>query len=153
MKPFLSFDGEGRNGQYVLLQNSDGDVLRGSPITIHEALPFLFRPDRICVWYGAGYDWNMLFRDEPKPTQRALFKEKEHSADIDGYHIELLPKKIMRIGPMKDFSHSSKHYDTIGFFQCAFLKALSDWKIPIPEIVERGKTLRDEFPADFDIEK
>ncbi len=143
--------GEGRAGKYVLLQNSDGEILRGSPISIRQALPFLFRPERTCVWYGAGYDWNMLFANEPKQTLEALFKDKEHICVIDQYEIELFPKKILRIRDTVGHQ-SAVHYDTIGFFQCALLKALKDWGIPIPEIVTRGKELRDEFPADFDIE-
>src|SRR5205823_6097468 len=81
----------------------------------------------------------------------ALFKDSEHTCEIDGYELTLFPKKILRIRDVTGHE-SCTHYDTVGFFQCAFLKALKDWKIPIPEIVERGKTLRDEFPKDFDIE-
>src|SRR5690242_9650239 len=97
VKSFLSYDGEAVNGQYVLLQNSDEQILRGSPITIREAIPFLFRQDRTCVWYGASFDWNMLFRDSPKEVQVSLFKNKDHTVVIDGYKIDLLPKKIFRI--------------------------------------------------------
>src|SRR2546430_14606807 len=97
MKPWLCFDGEGVNGSYVLLQDSDGNTLRGNPITIHEALPFLFRPERTCCWFGSGYDWSMLFQNESKSVQIALFKNPEHQVEIDDYHLTLFPKKILRI--------------------------------------------------------
>src|SRR5437773_2519022 len=113
MKPFLSFDGEGRNGNYVLLQNSDDEILRGNPITIHEALPFLFRPNRTCVWYAGSYDWNMLFANESKELKEALFKSSEHTAEVDGYVLKLFPKKILHI---RSAGHENAvHYDTIGF--------------------------------------
>lgn len=144
-------DGEGRAGKYVLLQDSDGNILHGDPITIRKALHFLFRPDRTCVWYGAGYDWNMLFANESKDLLNAIFKDKEHIGMIDQYEIQLFPKKILRIRDTVTHE-TSVHYDTIGFFQCALIKALKDWNIPVPDIVTQGKRLRDEFPADFNVE-
>ncbi len=153
-KPWRALDGEGRNGNYVLLQDSDGNQIKGVSLTIRQVLEFLFTPDRTCVWYAGGYDWNMLFRDSPKEEQILLFKDKEHKIMIDDYEIELFPKKILRI---KDtVSHeTSVHYDVLGFFQCSFVKALEQWKLPIPDIITRGKLERDNFGSwtDSEVEK
>lgn len=143
---FVAFDGEGvgdSNHNYVLLANSLGEDIRGSRITWDDALPFLADPKlqkTKNVWFAFSYDINMLGKYEPEEFQRALYIDGE--AERDGYTIRYLPRKILKISKGK---LRVTHYDTWGFFQSSFLKALEKWKLSSPPIIAEGKKRRERF--------
>src|SRR5690348_9720277 len=174
-KKWLAWDGEGvgsgKDTKYNLLQNSDGDTWSGNPLSIHDVIEDLVRPERINVWYSATYDWNMLFQNESKRTLNELFGstcrncgmnlgDKEsipkcagskdgkgrhvlHQTVVDDFLVELFPKKILRVTS----THHERgiHYDAYSFFARSFIKTLNMCKIPVPDIITEGKAARDNF--------
>ncbi len=72
---------------------------------------------------------------------KALFQEGE--GELENYSVRYIPKKILRIKPKG--ARAVSHYDTYGFFQSSFLKAIAAWKIDTPEIITRMKYERDNF--------
>src|SRR2546422_9216451 len=100
-KNVVAWDGEGDSSGYKLLQNSDGLKREGEPLTIRDVLPDLCRQQtngkrNLNVWFSSRYDWESLFRFEPKPLLTDLFK-KERKVVVDGYLISIVPRKWLKI--------------------------------------------------------
>src|SRR2546422_5165511 len=100
-KNVCAWDGEGDSSGYKLLQNSDGLKREGEPLTIRDVLPDLCRQQtngkrNLNVWFSSRYDWESLFRFEPKPLLTDLFK-KERKVVVDGYLISIVPRKWLKI--------------------------------------------------------
>lgn len=164
-KRIVAFDGEGDESGYRLLQNSDGLTLEGNPLTIRDVLPNLCLKQtdgkrNVNVWYSARYDFEMLFRNEPKTLLIDLFK-KENEVWIGEYLVSVVPRKWLKI----KYGHSMfYHWDVYGWFQQSFLKTIEEWGIHAFKcnhktgicdncIICKGKELRDRFPEDFSIKE
>src|SRR5438445_8230203 len=172
---FLSFDGEGvgtgNDSRYVLLQDSSGRTLRGDGVGIRDALPFLCVRElggkkAISVWYSAGYDWSMLFRDEDPETvleplfQKQRFSQKQEWVTIGDYDVKIVPRKKMSI---RHDGQVFTHYDTWSYFAASLPDALAAWGLhPINSdktavddgcVICRGKKARADFPPDFPMEE
>lgn len=157
MIQFVAFDGEGLSGkthEYVLLADSLGASIKAGSsgfISWEEALPFLTRPqltETTNVWFAMNYDINMLGKHEPEGFKRALYEVGE--ADYmtnDGvkYHLKYIPRKVLRIRRGDSKHRSWVHYDSWGFYQASFEKALADWKLAEDPIIAEGKQRREAF--------
>jgi len=143
VKIFVGWDtegrGEGLDHELFVLQNSLGQTWRGNPLKFDSVLAALSKPNVVNVWFSAGYDWNMLAKHLTKEQKKTLFLSSEHKLQIGGYEIFMFPKKILRVKSLTNHEEYGNHYDTFGFFQTSFEKTLTQWKIPIPEIITRGK--------------
>jgi len=151
-KIFVGIDGESRNGEYFLFQDSTGLRIDKHPVTIHDILPSICRRRiegkiPINVMYGSFFDWNELFAYEPKEIQRAIFKRGQ-SVDIDGYNVKIIPRKFTSIRPPGcPYWHPYYFWDVGGFFQGRFDNILQDWNKkgmigPIDPVIVEGKKLR-----------
>jgi len=153
LKRFVAWDCEGKNNDLWLIQNSEGVELQSDKMAnkckkcpalcIHDCLPYLFTSqgfDVVNIWFRARYDWDSMFK---WCTREERLDYAHGSVEIDGYTIRVIPNKIMQI--WKGNKTRSYHADTHAFFQCSFIAALKEWKIEIPEIIERGKKERDSF--------
>lgn len=135
-RPFIGWDSEGitdlSDGSHrtVLFANSLGHriVIRpGERLSTSEAFGFilaerLLNPSAIHVWYGGGYDTNMLLGDLPHTSIEAL--ARKGSVWWDGWHIEYRKGKLLRLTRRKQ---SVTVYDVISFFQCSFIKACDSY--------------------------
>ncbi len=145
---FLAFDGESSAENYWLLACSNGDTLIRKPmIEVEEAINFLgqskFR-DTVNVFFAMGYDINKIFQYAPKDVQKELFRDGE--TEFCGFNIRYIPRKIFRLQRLENNNnHSVVFYDTWGFFQSSFVKALETWKIEVPENVKKLKQERNDF--------
>lgn len=156
-RDFVAWDGEGWNGRYMLLANSEGQYIyneRG--LTTLECLEFLVsfgsRKNSVKnhVAYGFGYDVNMILADLPLLGSFGTL-EQLHDwtyTKWKGYAIRYIPRKWLSVIRLRDRKRITI-YDVLGFFQKPFVEALEEWKIDVPEIVRIGKAAREEF-ADWD---
>lgn len=158
-RPFVAWDGEGvtrvEGGKqdYVLFANSDGAALRTPTGYLSTAAIFRFifmntRPGTINVIYGAGYDWNMWFRDFPRKTLERLYKTGE--CTWEGYWVKWRPGKSLHLGIMgtKD---TALFYDVVSFFQSSFVVACEKYigeDFPHAELIRKNKRLRGSFTAE-----
>jgi hypothetical protein len=147
-KPFLAFDGEGAdvNGRHELVtlscSTSDPDfansIVDPAGIGTRDALGFLLRMSKraktIPVAFFFNYDVNMILRDVPIENLRELWKEGEtvwRLSDAE-FTIAWIPTKIFEIdawlaSPAGDVHARCKIYDSFGFFQQSFVKAVHAW--------------------------
>lgn len=142
MTEFLAFDGEAIDGKYVLLGSSEGVyTYRTGGLTTTDILEFLTIPSKkVRVFYGMGYDTNMLMYGIPKETRIKFFHGER--VFYSGYSLQLMGKKILKIWYR---GHLFTYYDVRGFWQGSFMTAMESMHLPIPAIIEWGKSQRGLF--------
>lgn len=167
-KPFVGVDGEGGNfdtgHEYMLLRAGNYVVETGEPLSWKDCLPFLadLPKDVIYVSYFFDYDTTMALRGLPPERLARLLDidcrripQKPCSSwpiDFAGYQIDYLPGKELRVrrkGPKQRWTIIN---DVGSFFQCSFVKALTQWfpeeqYAPIIAKIAEGKAERNEFGA------
>ena len=160
-RPFMAWDGEGWDGKYTLLANSDDKTVYdpdglstvacldflleyGQATRVHRPTPYNH------IAFGFGYDVNMILRDVPLMGAHHSLQElhQQNWTLWKGYRIQYLPRKSFTVS--KD-GNSVTIYDTIGFFQSSFVKALTDWGLEPSEQILQGKLGRSEF-ATWDVQ-
>lgn len=160
-RPFVAIDGEGihdeQTQRYVLLAAKGGKINQASfnreGLTTEECLDFLLQLPRgskndgtkpIFVWFAFDYDVNMILADLPLKGDTGSIEQlrKELTTIWNGYKITYIPRKIFKVKRDKSYFHST---DIFSFFQCSFEQALTDWNIPVPEIISAGKAARQDF--------
>lgn len=148
---FVAWDGEGEDGKYTLLANSDGDIIqnREEGIPTHQALQFLINHTsryQINIFYSFGYDIAMILKDIPiiNETGGPSLQELHAKGRLNwrGYRIEYLPKKKFTVNYR---GRSFVSYDVSSFFQTKFTNVCQDWLGTIPDIISEGKDARDNF--------
>lgn len=155
-RTFISLDGEAttKDGKYGLLASSAGDYIanrRG--LTTEECLDFLLALPKhhtkgggkpIYVGFAIDYDVNMILCDLPLFGETASIEElrRDGVTHWRGYTIRYFHRKIFRVSRGKK---TLTWFDTWGYFQSSFEKALIAWKIPVPEIITEGKKARGSF--------
>ena len=156
--PFRAWDGEGENGKYTLLANSDGKYIESRQgLSTERCLNFLVENGadnyHINVWFAFGYDVSMILKDIPlhsvypdEPTLEKLHRLGKLS--WKGFDITYFPGKkfFVRRGKRTFVS-----YDTYSFFQKKFTTTTQEWLGEIAEIIQRGKEERENF-ANWPIE-
>lgn len=150
MRRFIAVDGEGIEDRYVLLACSTGDTAENiDGLSTKESFEFLLQlpkyPKSTYVGFFFTYDINMMLRDIPLPRLKTLWADKW--LYWRGYILEWTPTKsftIRRESPRRSITI----YDVGGFFQCSFVKALTQWQAAPPEVIERIDSMkgqRDDF--------
>src|SRR5271165_7260335 len=150
-RPFVAYDGEGQDpGIYTLLADSTGrHIKRRSGLRTVECLEFLLRGPKGVnnVWFGIGYDVNMLLVDLPlhgaRGSLEALHRDKE--TFWGDYYLRYIPRKQFLIskGKRGTGAHRSfNSYDTLGFFQASFEQTCADWLRDFDPLISQGKAAR-----------
>lgn len=144
-REFLSIDGEGINiagvHTYVLLMCSDGSILCDRDgIDTRSAFDWLINLGirhsasskhlrKVFVGFSISYDVNMILKDVPWDVLAEL--HKDGWVVWNGYHITWKPTKefiVSRWSHTEQGKRESIHiYDSFGFFQSSFIKAIEDW--------------------------
>lgn len=156
-KTIIAVDGEGvtreRTHYYTLLAASNGEYIeRADEITTVEALDFLtglkkdtHRNYLVCG-FSLNYDINMWLRDLPREAIERLLKEGK--TYWRWYVIHYKPGKTFYVKDRRN-GRAVTVYDVFGFYQCSFVKALKDWKVGTPDVVERIASMK-EKRGEFD---
>jgi hypothetical protein len=174
LRPFMAVDGEGggtdalgrQNYLLMAAANSEGEYLldrQGEPLSTRDCLKFLLSlPAKpILVGYGVGYDATQILRGIKAATLRRILNPLQGKngpcytywgeyAIIYQQGQFLRVARIDRSGPKPAIVKGSCRtvYETLGFFQCTFVKAITDWKIGSQaerEMISENKMLRHTF--------
>lgn len=143
-KPFIGVDGEGggtneRGQQNYLLLRAGERVLfnNNKPLSSIDCLEFLLSlPARaIYVGFGFGYDATQILRDMPPAYQSKLFDDQPGYTYWHDYAVDYRPGHYFRVARVRADGRgviagtSRTVYETWGFFQSKFTKALDTWGI------------------------
>jgi hypothetical protein len=156
-KPFMAVDGEGggiddlgRQNYFLMIASGQASgeeyVLcrEGKSLSTRDCLEFILSlpAEPILVGYGIGYDATQILRGIKERTLRQILNPRQGKngpcytcwGDYailyqQGQYIRVA--RIGRRGPKPAVIKGSCRtiYETLGFFQCAFVKAIDDWKI------------------------
>jgi hypothetical protein len=155
LRPFKGVDGEaggtdklGRQNYLLMVAaNSEREHLlqrQGEPLSTRDCLEFLLSlPAKpILVGYGIGYDATQILRGIKAATLRRILNPPQGKngpcytywgeyAIIYQQGQYLRVARIDRSGQKPAIVKGSCRtvYETLGFFQCTFVKAITDWKI------------------------
>lgn len=137
-------DGDHR---YVLLANSlRGNVYNPDGLSTRDCLRFLLDTKTwagkksALVGFAFNYDINMMLRDLGKSRLVELWQGGEcHWYD---FHLSWIPSKMFTV---REYGRTMRVYDTFGFFQCSFAKALAGWDVPAPDQLDQMKAARSSF--------
>lgn len=150
---FCAWDGESYNKDgihtYFLLANSHGEsIVNMDGLSTEQCLTFMLESSvkgEVNVGYAFSYDVNMLLRDVPKDRLIRLYKGMRVRLILNGkwFYIRWLSRKELQISNFRrkstrrfspmlnraipDNPRSVVIWDTIGFFQCSFVKALEQY--------------------------
>ncbi len=158
LRPFLAVDGEGGGTDELGRQNyflmcasgqTPGEEYlchrEGKPLSTRDGLEFILSlpAEPILVVFGLGYDANQILRGIKKvQTLRQILNPRQgkngpcytYWGDYaisyqQGQYLRVA--RIDRSGPKRAVVKGSCRtiYETFGFFQCAFVKAIGDWGI------------------------
>ena len=155
-KFFVGCDGEGcgvdslGRQNYMLLRIGKNELFTGKPLTTLECLDFICNAERddLLVGFSFGYDVTMILRDLPPSQQKRLFEPKQFAQGksvfvwYKNFDIDYLPRQYLRVRRVKQtrtpegrevrtaVKNSTRTiYETFGFFQCSFLKAINNFEI------------------------
>jgi hypothetical protein len=176
LKPFLAIDGEGggtdelgRQNYFLMVasgQTAGEEYMlhrQGKPLSTHDCLEFILSlpADRKLVGYGVGYDGTQILRGIKRSTLRQILNPRQgkngpcytywgDKATVHQQGQYLRVARVDRSGPKPAIVKGSCRTvnETLGFFQCSFVKAITDWKIGTDEersVIAENKTRRDEF--------
>jgi hypothetical protein len=181
-RPFMAVDGEGGGTDNLGRQNyflmtasaqtsGDEHILhrQGKPLSTRDGLEFILSlpADPILVGYGVGYDATQILRGIKPQTLRQILNPRHgkngpcytYWGDYaiiyqQGQYIRVA--RIERSGEKPAVIRGSCRtvYETLGFFQCAFVKAIDNWAIGNEQeraIIAANKLQRDEFTQLTDI--
>ncbi len=165
---FVAFDGEGFNRPdgthvYALLQDSAGGRIEDWANGLSSYRCFRFILDapkrfgsRFCgVSYGFDYDVNNFLRDLTLAKLEHL--HEHHEVKTGHFRLEWRPRKWFQVSELDPATNrtikgrSVRIYDTLGFYNVAFIKACEDWvgeDDPDYALVAQGKDLRSKFSVD-----
>jgi DNA polymerase type B, organellar and viral len=176
LKPFLAIDGEGGGTDalgrqnYLLMVasgNTPGEerILHrdGKPLTTRDCLEFILSlpADRKLVAYGVGYDATQMMRGIKQSTLRQILNPRQGKNGPcytywGDYAISYQQGQYFRVAridrsrPIPAIVKGSCRTvnETLGFFQCTFVKAINDWNIGRAEgrsAIAENKMRRHEF--------
>ena len=158
---FIAVDGEGYTVQetgahvYHMMASSLGSsVVDPAGLRTVDCFKFLLdtkqhAKDAVLVGFAINYDVNMMLKDVGRVRLVELWKEGE--TRWRDYKITYLPSKFIAIKCYRT-KRSVKVYDTFGFFQCSFAKALAGWDVPAPEQLDHMKASRSGFTVEQEAE-
>jgi hypothetical protein len=157
LKPFLAIDGEGggtdelgRQNYFLMValgQTSGEEYIlhrEGKPLSTRDCLEFILSlpADRKLVGYGVGYDGTQILRGIKPSTLRQILNPRQGKngpcytywgdyAIVYQQGQYLRVARVDRSGPKPAIVKGSCRTvnETLGFFQCSFVKAITDWNI------------------------
>jgi len=156
-RDFVGFDGEGITGdgrpRYILLADSTGRYVRSREgLSTKSCLDFLLDGQRDVnnIWYGCGYDVNMMLHDLPLEGLFGSYEALHRLGETrwGDYYIRYIPRKQFLVSkgePRTPDYRSFNSYDVQGFFQTNFVAMCKIWLGSIPPIIAEGKACREEF--------
>lgn len=135
---FVAWDGEGVGqplNRYVILSNSERECietfdgcLSKHPSRLFDFILSYARRNVVHLIYGGGYDFNMWILGLPDTNKRELMDKG--FTFWENYRLEYVPRKCFTIVRKVEKKRTKVTiWDTNGFFQSSFLKALKDWKV------------------------
>jgi DNA polymerase type B, organellar and viral len=176
VRPFMAVDGEGggtdalgRQNYFLMVASGqtsgEEHVLhrQGKPLSTRDCLEFILSlpADHRLVGYGIGYDVTQILRGIKPPTLRQILNPRQGKngpcytywgdyaiAYQQGQYFRVA--RIDRSGRKPSIVKGSCRTvnETLGFFQCTFVKAISNWNIGTAEergVIAENKMRRDEF--------
>jgi hypothetical protein len=176
-RPFMAIDGEGGGTDYLGRQNyllmvasgetAGEEFIRhrdGKPLSTRDCLEFIlsFPKEPISVGYGFGYDATQILRGISKAAtlRRILDPPQGRNGPCYTYWGDYAilyqqgqyfrVARIDRGGPKPAIAKGSTRtvYEALGFFQCPFVKALTNWNVGCEaerDLIAKNKELRDQF--------
>ena len=173
-RPFLAIDGEGggtdelgRQNHFLMVASGQTEeyVLhrQGKPLSTRDCLEFILSlpADRKLGAFWFGYDVTQLLRGVKEPTLRQILNPRQGRngpcytywgdyAIIYQQEQYFQVARIDRSGPkLTTVKKSSRTVnEEFGFFQCSFIKAISNWNIGTEEernVIADNKSRRNEF--------
>lgn len=176
VRPFMAIDGEGGGTDdldrqnyllMVALESVSGEerILHhnGEPLSVKDCLEFILSlPTKsILVAFGIGYDAAQILRGIKQATLRQIMNPRQGKngpcytywgdyAIIYQQGQFLRVARVDRGGPKPAILKGSSRtvYETLGFFQCSFVKAIENWCIGTTEeraLIAENKLQRAEF--------
>lgn len=149
--------GRDRHGRqhYMLLRAGPYECFTGRPLNTFDCLDFILSlPDtHILVGFAFGYDVTQILRDLPAERLARIFADKETGpgksryTHWNGYAIEYLPRNYLRVARLhrvtthdpatglptvayvREEGSVRTIWETFGFFQSTFLKAIQSYDI------------------------
>lgn len=154
---FIGVDGEGitiddtGEHRYVMIASSLGNsVVNPNGVSTQDCFRFLFETKSAggdgsaLVGFAFNYDINMILRDVAKPHLAQLWLE---GVTIwRRFRLQWLPSKWFTVTDLS-IGRSVTVFDTFGFYQCSFAKALAGWRVPAPPMLDHMKASRSQFTA------
>lgn len=168
-RPFIGVDGEGitrpdGTHDYVMLCASTGEyIAHARGLYMEQCIRFLLNlkasyPNAIFVGFGFNYDSNMILKSKGLEwinnhllNPPADFNGYTRNDELGGYlYVDWKPRKTLtlKLARKQDKAPGMVIYDTFGFFQSSFYKALSDNGIGDVETlrhIQEMKAQRSEF--------
>jgi hypothetical protein len=155
LRPFMGVDGEGggtdklgrQNYFLMMAANSEQEHVfsrRGAPLSVCDCLDFLLSlaAEPILVGYGIGYDATQILRGIKAPTLRRILnlthgKNGPSYTYWGDYGIIYQQGQYLRVARVDRSSGKPAVikgscrtvYETLGFFQCTFVKAITNFNI------------------------
>jgi hypothetical protein len=157
MSYFVAIDGEGITEEgihkYVLLCSSQGNYIKDiDGLSTVNCLAFLCEAGKNAgtklVGFGISYDVNMMLRDLSRDDLTTL--NSGSSVEYCGYVLTYRSRKAFEV---KHIDKTITLWDTHGFFQSSFIRALEAYDIPVNKVVEEGKANRSSFTRDELLER
>jgi hypothetical protein len=167
IRPFVGVDGEGGNiggnHLYLLLRAGEHSVESDTGLKPLDCLRFLSElpSGPIYISYYFDYDVTMMLKGLPSGRLRRLLDREGRLTAKDGtklnqalpveigeYQIDYLPRKFFQV--RRKGGKWVVINDISSFFQCSFVKALTDWQITDSDTladIQRGKDDRSNFGA------
>lgn len=156
---FIGVDGEGYTIEetgdhiyYMMASSLGNSVYDEAGLSTYSCFRFLLDTKRfagknsILVGFAFNYDINNMLRDVAKSHLVELFKTGR--TRWRHYRLQWTPNKYFTISDWRK-RESVRVYDTFGFFQTSFVKALEGWRIDAPPMIEHMKRRRSDFTPEM----
>jgi hypothetical protein len=145
-RSFVALDGEAIEGDYCILASSRGrSIVHRDGLSTTACLEFILgeaarEPGAVLAGFVFSYDANMILHELPEPKIRALWDNGQ--CWWNGYVLTYRHRKEFRI---RAGERRATVWDTFGFFQSSFVKALESWNVGTPGELAAMKARRATF--------
>lgn len=147
MLPFVGVDGEGHTvdgrHKYMLLCAGQHTLYTGNPLTTIEILGFLsdLPDDAIYVSFAFDYDVTMFFQRSPRRDKIEQIVARSNRSNLESknrmppvlygeFLVRYVPGKFFEVKRASNRKGKyTRIFDTVGFFQTSFVKALEAWQV------------------------
>ena len=151
---FVSFDGEGSHGRYLLLACSASNrvAVAKNGLGTEDCLNYFrdlilegaIKPTDALIGFGLSYDFENILRDVSDEDYIALRKGRR--VIFGQYTLSYISRKFLDVSFRSDDSlYAIRLQDIYPYFQQSFIKACASRGIELPDIVYEGKRNRSTF--------